>query len=327
MSCVRAETPASVERSSQQVRAPRAGRCSDSSDSAASGRARRCARTAPLPEAGLSPGAPGRRPKRERRPSRAGRFVAEGTVASLWADPCRVVLSPASGSSDRWTARSTGQLVRRPERASRPAPLGVSSAAAPRLSSGRRTSCPVDLAVQRSDDPLAGESTTRHRYSPERLTTLPAATKAGVGRRSRLGRRPLAGRPCFSGKGAVLAHRLVHPLAAESDEWSSRPAREARTSWLPLPDNAGISPYAARARLRAGADASTRRGACGRRFPGPESGVYARGCCRSCGSSKAGVSRRPGGQPHLRRSGPCDASVVRSRPTRFWLGHAEPSSG
>ena len=57
--------------------------------------------------------------------------MRRGTVASLWADPCRVLLSPASGSSDCWTARSTGQLVRRPERASR-APLGVSSAAAPR---------------------------------------------------------------------------------------------------------------------------------------------------------------------------------------------------
>jgi hypothetical protein len=72
----------------------------------------------------------GVRPKRERRPSRPLSW-RRGTVASLWADPCRVLLSPASGSSDCWTARSTGQLVRRPERASR-APLGVSSAAAPR---------------------------------------------------------------------------------------------------------------------------------------------------------------------------------------------------
>jgi hypothetical protein len=49
VSCLRAETPASVETSSQQIRAPRVGRCSDSSDSAANGRAKRCARTAPLP--------------------------------------------------------------------------------------------------------------------------------------------------------------------------------------------------------------------------------------------------------------------------------------
>jgi hypothetical protein len=61
-----------------------------------------------------------------------GRFRGGG---ELWRASgrtrCRVLLSPASGSSDCWTARSTGQLVRRPERASR-APLGVSSAAAPR---------------------------------------------------------------------------------------------------------------------------------------------------------------------------------------------------
>jgi hypothetical protein len=37
VSCVRAETPASVERGSQQVPAPRVGRCSDSSNSIASG--------------------------------------------------------------------------------------------------------------------------------------------------------------------------------------------------------------------------------------------------------------------------------------------------
>src|SRR3954466_9778485 len=71
-----------------------------------------------------------RRPKRERRPSWPLSWW-RGTVASLCADPCRVLLWPASGSSDCWTAPSTGQLVRRPERASR-APLGVSSAAAPR---------------------------------------------------------------------------------------------------------------------------------------------------------------------------------------------------
>ena len=46
---VRAETPTSVERSSQQVRAPRVGRCSDSSISTASGRPNTCAKTAPLP--------------------------------------------------------------------------------------------------------------------------------------------------------------------------------------------------------------------------------------------------------------------------------------
>src|SRR4051794_23092378 len=54
--------------------------------------------------------------------------------------------------------------------------------------SGRRTSCPVDLAVQQSDDPLAGESSTRH-GSAQRLATVPLRYESGRnGRRSRLGR-------------------------------------------------------------------------------------------------------------------------------------------
>src|SRR3954447_12735163 len=54
--------------------------------------------------------------------------------------------------------------------------------------SGRRTSCPVDLAVQQSDDPLAGESSTRH-GSAQRLATVPLGYESGRdGRRSRLGR-------------------------------------------------------------------------------------------------------------------------------------------
>ncbi len=51
--------------------------------------------------------------------------------------------------------------------------------------SGRRTSCPVDLAVQQSDDPLAGESSTRH-GSAQRLATVPLRYESGRdGRRSR----------------------------------------------------------------------------------------------------------------------------------------------
>jgi hypothetical protein len=51
--------------------------------------------------------------------------------------------------------------------------------------SGRRTSCPVDLAVQQSDDPLAGESSTRH-GSAQRLATVPLRHESGRdGRRSR----------------------------------------------------------------------------------------------------------------------------------------------
>jgi hypothetical protein len=54
--------------------------------------------------------------------------------------------------------------------------------------SGRRTSCPVDLAVQQSDDPLAGESSTRH-GTAQRLATVPLRYESGRdGRRSRLGR-------------------------------------------------------------------------------------------------------------------------------------------
>jgi hypothetical protein len=48
VSCVRAGTPAPVERSSQQVRAPRVGRCSDSSISAASERSKRTDRQTTL---------------------------------------------------------------------------------------------------------------------------------------------------------------------------------------------------------------------------------------------------------------------------------------
>jgi hypothetical protein len=58
--------------------------------------------------------------------------------------------------------------------------------------SGRRTSCPVELAVQQSDDPLAGESSTRH-GSAQRLATVPLRYESGRdGRRSRLGRRAAA---------------------------------------------------------------------------------------------------------------------------------------
>jgi hypothetical protein len=57
-------------------------------------------------------------------------------------------------------------------------------------SSGRPTSCPVDLAVQQSDDPLAGESSTRH-GTAQRLATVPLRYESGRdGRRSRLGRDP-----------------------------------------------------------------------------------------------------------------------------------------
>jgi hypothetical protein len=72
--------------------------------------------------------------------------------------------------------------------------------------SGRRTSCPVDLAVQQSDDPLAGESSTRH-GSAQRLATVPLRYESGRdGRRSRLGRIGAArreGRRCAT----ALSHR------------------------------------------------------------------------------------------------------------------------
>ncbi|MFL5948725.1 MAG: hypothetical protein ACJ743_09715, partial [Gaiellaceae bacterium] len=46
----------------------------------------------------------------------------------------------------------------------------------------------MDLAVQQSDDPLAGESSTRH-GSAQRLATVPLRYESGRdGRRSRLGR-------------------------------------------------------------------------------------------------------------------------------------------
>jgi hypothetical protein len=64
--------------------------------------------------------------------------------------------------------------------------------------SGRRTSCPVDLAVQQSDDPLAGESSTRH-GSAQRLATVPLRYESGRdGRRSRLGREAAVGAPLIA---------------------------------------------------------------------------------------------------------------------------------
>jgi hypothetical protein len=146
--------------------------------------------------AAVSTCAPARRPKRERRLSRPLSW-RRGTVASLWADPCRVLLSPASGSSDCWTARSTGQLVRRPERASR-APLGVSSAAAPR-SAQSASGMPTLIAegTRRADHAATRSSTVATRSPNPRSagSTSPFSSHAtssagksapGRGRRHRL---------------------------------------------------------------------------------------------------------------------------------------------
>ena len=43
------------------------------------------------------------------------------------------------------------------------------------------------------------------------------------------------------GKGAVLAHRFERPLAAEMDESEQRPTQGARTCWLLLSTDAGVS--------------------------------------------------------------------------------------
>jgi hypothetical protein len=91
------------------------------------------------------------------------------------------------------------------------------------------------------------------------------------------------GRLLLLGKGAVLTHRLARPLAAESDDVSSRPARRARACSLLL------SGYARTSRPRA-------RGA--RAFPLPHvritcppwtSGEYPR--CRGAGA-RSGRARR-----------------------------------
>jgi hypothetical protein len=84
--------------------------------------------------------------------------------------------------------------------------------------SGRRTSCPVDLAVQQSDDPLAGESSTRH-GSAQRLATVPLRYESGRdGRRSRLGTSSgsAGGDRCASTNPILSARRNAAPRAASS---------------------------------------------------------------------------------------------------------------
>ena len=49
------------------------------------------------------------------------------------------------------------------------------------------------------------------------------------------------GRVLLLGKGAVLTQRVAGPLAAELDESEQRPTRGARTCWLLLSTDAGVS--------------------------------------------------------------------------------------
>jgi hypothetical protein len=99
--------------------------------------------------------------------------------------------------------------------------------------SGRRTSCPVDLAVQQSDDPLAGESSTRH-GSAQRLATVPLRHESGRdGRRSCLGRTAPVGLessapPTFAGVCGSGSCRDQHASASSLWKGRARPGALAR---------------------------------------------------------------------------------------------------
>jgi hypothetical protein len=112
-------------------------------------------------------------------------------------------------------------------------------------SSGRRTSCPVDLAVQQSDDPLAGESSTRH-GTAQRLATVPLRYESGRdGRRSRLGRHAGAvtgmrtASAFTNGSGRVAAARprmrvvlSAHPRASAAECGCRECEVRSASAWL-----------------------------------------------------------------------------------------------
>ena len=94
--------------------------------------------------------------------------------------------------------------------------------------SGRRTSCPVDLAVQQSDDPLAGESSTRH-GSAQRLATVPLRYESGRdGRRWSAPRRPASMRAARGGWPSTLR------MACSVGGRRRRSARRVRSRSAPL---------------------------------------------------------------------------------------------
>ena len=99
--------------------------------------------------------------------TRHGRFRGRGTAASLWADPCHVLFRRRR-SSDCWPARSTGQLVRRPERVWRAA-LGGSSAAAPR-SAQSASGMPILIAEETKRADLTQLRDFDRRYAFAELT-------------------------------------------------------------------------------------------------------------------------------------------------------------
>jgi hypothetical protein len=99
-------------------------------------------------------------------------------------------------------------------------------------------------------------STRWMRSSPPTRTRRPLGTTT----RSR-------GRLLLLGKGAVLAHLLARPFAAESDESEQRPTRGARICWLLVSTDAGVS---ARKQLTPARDDPRKHPAttCGRPLPG-----------------------------------------------------------
>ena len=120
--------------------------------------------------------------------------------------------------------------------------------------SGRRTSCPVDLAVQQSDDPLAGESSTRH-GSAQRLATVPlhgkqvsASLLPFRGGRSGAGsfRAPADARSSSQAGAGRRCPRCPQRAAADAllDCGSQRPARRLRRQSQRFAVEALLQPHA-----------------------------------------------------------------------------------
>ena len=113
------------------------------------------------------------------------------------------------------------------------------------------------------------------------------------------------GRLLLLGEGAVLAHRLARPLAAESDESEQRPTRGARTCWLLLHGCGRLRDYAAHAR------------------PGRHSGAATYGAAALAFSGRAGVGDTSARGP-ARRSARCPPPLAR---TPAILGQARARAG
>ena len=155
---------------------------------------------------------------------------------------------PAKRSAQRATAAGVASI--RPRITS---PVSVSSAS--KVICARCTSNPATIAIRASFEfrhlPIARMISRRAEGGPSSChLSASFQSSAPPPGGACVGRRPGAqGRRVLLGKGAVLAHRLAHPLAAESDESEQRPTRWAGNCRLLLSAHAGgrLGPYAAHA--------------------------------------------------------------------------------